>query len=96
MLALDAEVEISLDGSASLGVHSAIPFVTAPDCGLSSRSDKRMSTSFEYGARLTTVAVCTIIALLRSQYSVIYECSLCHIQTRSCLHEIVYEYSEML
>lgn len=53
--------DISRRISSSLGMHSAIPFVTAhcsvqPGCGLSSRSDKRMSTCFECEAHLAAVA----------------------------------------
>lgn len=44
--------DISRRISGSLGMHSVIPFVTARDCGRSSRSDKRMSTCFECGAHL--------------------------------------------
>lgn len=61
------EVEISLDGSAAhsgctlrfrLSLHTA----HAPGCGLSSRSDKRMSTCFECEAHLTTAPTADVIS----------------------------------
>lgn len=95
--------DISRRISSLLGMHSAIPFVTAPDCGRSSRSDKRMSTCFEYVAfnrcscradKLTTyctIAYPTNTVLLWSMNAV------CVISKQDhAFHEIAYEYSEML